>query len=72
MRDLGGVRMREAVQNAAQDFDGAGQRDRAIVADPGAQCRPANEGTGVIDERAGAARTAGPHEIRMLQPLGDQ
>ena len=72
MRDLGGVRVRETAQNAAQDFDGPRKRDRAIVADPGAQCRAGDEGTRVIGERTGAAGTARPHEIGMLQPFADQ
>ena len=72
MRDVGVMGMREAAQHTAQDIHGAGERDRAVVTDPGAQGGAGNEGTGVVDEGSGAARAAGPHEIGVAQPLPDQ
>src|ERR1043166_237108 len=44
------VRVRESTQNAAKDFDGAGERDGTVVADPRAQRRAGDEWPGVIDE----------------------
>ena len=72
VRDLGGVRSGEPAQNAAHDLDGARERNRAVVPDPGPERGAGNERTRVIDERTGTARATRPDEIGMIQPLADQ
>src|SRR6266566_9841969 len=64
--------MCEAAQDTAQDFHSPGQRNGAVVTDPGAKRRARNERPRVVYERTRTARAPRFHEIRMVEPLADQ
>src|SRR5258705_11670943 len=72
MRDRGGVRVWEAAQHAEQDFHSPGERNGAVVSDPGAERRAGNERPRVVYERTRTARAPWFHEIRMVDALAEQ
>ena len=67
-----GVRVRERRKHAAENLDGAVQRQLTMTREPGTQRRAFDEAPRMVHECAGSTAAAGDHEGRVGQPVRDQ